>query len=160
MTKLFRDPRQAINFLDSCGFDPKYLPEQGASHEIQKLGDQGVVVLTITYSNQYEIAHPNTPGAVKRAAANMIYTIETDLTHEETARKNKIQAILTGNGNTEKHIADAEHIFEAGKYVGYFITTDERILSKKQDIESICSVSIVKPSQWRSIFDAYVTGNI
>jgi hypothetical protein len=48
----------------------------------------------------------------------MIYTIETDLTPGERAQKAEIHRILTGNGNPEKHAADAAHVFEAGKYIG------------------------------------------
>ncbi len=47
---------------------------------------------------------------------------------------------------------DAEHVFYAGKHGGYFITTDERIIKKKQELESICGAIIVKPTEFIEIF--------
>ena len=49
----------------------------------------------------------------------MLYTRETTLTQDERERRAKIHAILTGNGKPEKYAADAVHVFEAGKYIGY-----------------------------------------
>ena len=126
------DPRRANSFLDSCAFDPKYAPEDHAAREIKSLGDQRTVSLLLTHSNQKEIDHPNTPEDVKREARAMIFTIETDLNLEECTRRSEIHRVLTGNGQPEKYEADAKHVFEAGKYNGYFITTDRRILDKRR----------------------------
>ncbi len=146
------DPRRANNFLDSCAFDPKYTPEDTAAKQIWALNACGKVLLTIAHSNQKEIDHPNTPADVKRAAANMIYTIETSLTPEEIARKIQIHATLTGDGKPEKYAADAAHVFEAGKYVGYFITTDQRIIRKRDELQHLSSATICTPSEWLKIF--------
>lgn len=146
------DPRYAHNFLDTCAFDPKYSPEDEAAQQIRTLGNEGQVNLLLAHSNQKEVEHPNTPTDVKREAAGMIYTIETSLTQEERVQKAKINAILTGKGKPEKYAADAAHVFEAGKYVGYFITTDERILSKRVELKDISSAVIVKPSEWLKVF--------
>ncbi len=112
-------------------------------------------MLNIAHSTQKEIEHPNTHGWVKQEAAGAIYTIQTNLTDEELARKEKILAILAGNGNLEKMRKDSEHVFEAGKYVGYFITVDERILKKKEEIEEVCPATIVKPSEFIAIYKSY-----
>jgi len=85
----------------------------------------------------------------------MIYTIETSLTNGEKQQKIEILKILTGSGNPERMKKDAEHVFEAGKYGGYFITTDKRILEKKSDLEAICSATIVKPSELLDILAMY-----
>lgn len=82
----------------------------------------------------------------------MIFTIETTLTAGEVAQKHAIHALLTGNANPERHAADATHIFEAGKYIGYFITTDQRILRKRQELSRLSSATIVTPSKWLKIF--------
>lgn len=146
------DPRRALNFLDSCAFDPKYSPEHEAATRLRALGGEGAVVLHIAHSNQKEIEHPNTPSEVKREASGMIYSIETSLTQEDITRKAAIHAILTGAGNPEKYAADAAHVFEAGKYHGYFVTTDVRILARKVELECVTTVLIVKPSQWLAIY--------
>lgn len=146
------DPRRSLNFLDSCAFDPKYSPEHEAATQLRAFGGSGAIVLNIAHSNQKEIEHPNTPPEVKREALGMIYSIETTLTQEEINCKATIHAILTGAGNPEKYAADAAHVFEAGKYHGYFVTTDARILARKAELERVTAVVIVKPSQWLAIY--------
>lgn len=149
----FRDPRRANNFLDSCAFDHKYAPEDDTAQQILSLGNNGQVNLVLTHSNQKEIDHPNTPMDVKREAAGMLYTIETSLNLDEVAQKNQIHAILTGNGKPEKYAADAAHVFEAGKYGGgYFITTDQRILDKREELRHVSAATIFTPSEWLNAF--------
>ena len=142
-----RDPRRSLNFLDSCAFDPKCSPEREASTKLRQLSDDGVIVLNLAHSNQKEVEHQNTPAQVKREAVDLNYSIETSLTSAEVAQRVAIHAILTGNGTPAKFAADAAHVFEAGKYHGYFVTMDERILKKKSDLERICAAVIVKPSE-------------
>lgn len=154
------DPRRVNNFLDSCAFDPKYSPENDAAKEILALGNGGQVNLVLTHSNQKEIDHPNTPANVKREAAARLYTIETPLNKDEVARKNRIHVVLTGNGKPEKYAADAAHVFEAGKYGGYFITTDQRILDKRKELQLLSASTIFTPNEWLKVFhEAESTNN-
>ena len=118
------------------------------------LGNGGEVHLMLTHSNQKEVDHPNTPADVRREATGMIFTIETTLTPGEIARKNAIHNILTGNGKPEKYAADADHVFEASKYIGYFITTDQRILDKRKELRKVCAATIFTPSEWLKVFHA------
>lgn len=148
----YLDPRRANSFLDSCAFDPKYAPEDQAAQEIRALGHDGIVSLLLAHSNQKEIDHPNTPEDVKRKAVAMIYTLKNAITPEEVRRKEAIHSILTGNGTPEKYEADAEHVFEAGKYAGYFITTDQRILNKRNELRQVCPAIILTPTEWLKVF--------
>jgi len=140
--------------MDSCAFDPKYSPENDASLRIFSLYEESAIVLNIAHSTIKEIEHPNTPSWVKKEAGTMIYSIETSLTQKEIAQKTEILKVLTGNGKPEKMAKDAEHVFEASKYCGYFITTDERILKKKDDLQAFCAAIIVKPSEFLEVYDA------
>ena len=151
--RTYLDPRRVNNFLDSCAFDPKYAPENEAAQQIRDLGNQDQVNLILAHSNQKEVDHPNTPADVKREAAGMIFTIETSLTPGEVARKVQIHAVLTGNGKAEKYAADAAHVFESGKYGGYFITTDQRILDKREELRHLSPPTILKPSEWLKVFN-------
>jgi hypothetical protein len=146
------DPRLANSFLDSCAFDPKYAPEDQAACEIRALGQAGVITLLFAHSIQKEIDHPNTPEDVKREARAMNYTLETALTPDEVRCKSAVHAILTGNGNPEKYKDDAAHVFEAGKYVGYFVTTDQRILNKRDELRHVCAATIFTPTEWLRVF--------
>jgi hypothetical protein len=130
--------------VDSCAFDPKYDPEDKASEALFKNDRLNLIV---THSNLKEIDHPNTPNWVKKEASCRLYTIETSLNDDEEARKKKIHEILTGNGKPEKMKQDAEHVFESQKYGGYFVTTDARILSKRDELSKISNARIVKPSE-------------
>lgn len=148
------DPRYKTNFMDSCAFDPKYSPENGASLRIFSLYEEETIVLIVAHSTIKEIEHPNTPAWVKNEAGAMIYTISTGLTEQEVTEQETILRILTGNGKSEKMKKDADHIFEASKYCGYFITTDKRILKKKDDLHAHCAAIIVKPSEFLEIYEA------
>ena len=150
--RTYLDPRLASNFLDSCAFDPKYTPEHEAAQEIRALGKEGTIRLLLTHSNQKEVDHPNTPIDVKREATGMIFTIKTALTSGEQSHKARIHAVLTGNGKPEKYVADASHVFEAGKYGGYFITTDQRILTKREALRPLSAATILTPSEWIKVF--------
>lgn len=152
LSRSYLDPRCTNNFLDSCAFDPKYAPEHECAQRVRALGNEGQVNLMLAHSNQKEIEHPNTPPDVKREAAGMIYTIATSLTPNEIKRKALLHEILTGNGKPEKYEADAAHVFEAGKYVGYFITTDHRILGKKAELQHVSGATILTPSEWLKVF--------
>lgn len=135
--------------IDSCAFDPKYGNEAVAS---QELLDNSELDLMIAHSTMKEIEHPNTPKYVKALAQAMIYTIQTSLTESEYKVKQAIWDTLTGNGNPEKMKADSEHIFEAHKYGDYFITTDDRILKKRDELTKIgVSCWIMLPTELMAV---------
>ncbi len=138
------DPRRCNILVDSCAFDPKYSPEDEAA---QALFSDEALNLVIAHSNMKEIDHPSTPAWVKSKAADRIYTIETNLTAEEQQIKQKIHRILTGNGKPEKMAADASHVFESHKYGTYFVTTDGRIIDKRDELAAVANARIVKPSE-------------
>ena len=148
------DPRYANNFIDSCAFDPKYTPEDEAAERIRTLCAENHINIVIAHSVAKEIKHPNTPNDVKIDAIGMLFSLEVGLNDEEKQRLSNIHSVLTGNGKPENYKADAQHIFEAGKYAGYFITTDERILKKQNDLEKIKNIPIIlKPSEWLNVFE-------
>lgn len=151
------NPKITTIFIDSCAFDPKYSPEDQASLCLFELSEKGELILNIAHSTQKEVEHPNTPGWVKREANKLIYTIETSLTPDEQNRKTKILKILAGKGKPEKIIKDSEHVFEADKYGSYFVTTDDRILKKREELKDVVSVHILKPNELLEILKSYET---
>ncbi len=149
------NPKITNVFLDSCAFDPKYQPEDSASSELYQMYERAELILHIAHSNQKEIEHPNTPQWVKKEANTFIFTRKVQLTLQEKQRKNAILKVLAGKGKLERMRADAEHIFEASKYGSYFVTTDSRILKKKDELHQICGVTILKPSEIVEIIKLY-----
>ena len=77
-----------------------------------------------------------------------------DLESDERDRKGKILKILAGNGKPENMVRDAEHVFEADKYSSYFVTTDERLLKKKEELKDVVSLHILKPNELLEIIDS------
>jgi hypothetical protein len=153
----FPDPRRANTFLDSCAFDPKHEPENAAAQRIRSLRQSATISILLAHSNQKEIEHPNTPADVKAEASDMNYTIATSLTPDEVTRRAQIHQLITGNGKPATYEADAHHVFEAGKYGGgYFVTTDNRILARKSELQAISGAVILKPSEWLAIYEAEV----
>jgi len=138
------DPYICNILVDSCAFDPDDENEAKAS---EALFNNERLNIVIAHSNMKEIEHPNTPAWVKQKALSRIYTLETNLTPQELAKKREIHAILTGNGKPEKMAKDAEHVFENHKYGGYFVTNDYRILKKREEISSISNARIVRPTE-------------
>ena len=150
LEKIFKNahsPHMTNIFIDSCALDPKYEPEHEAAVALFTLYEEGKILLEIAHSVQKELAHPNTPPWDKDEGRKMIYTIEVGLTEKEIEVKNTIRVILSGSGKTENILEDAEHIFEAQKYGGYFVTTDKRLLNKRLEINKLCSLIICKPSE-------------
>jgi hypothetical protein len=139
------------NFIDSCAFDPKYEPETSSSLEILKLSGETHFLLQIAHSTQDEIDHPNTPDWVKHQAQWLIYTIKGPLSPSEKTLLSDIETILAGKGKAESIRHDACHVFEPQKYGRYFITTDERILSRAQSLEGRCSITVLKPSEFLAL---------
>lgn len=141
------------NFLDTCAFDPKLEPEASCARKIRELSNEGKILLILSHTNQKEVDHPNTPSDVKAEAKAMIYSLPVQLTADEVKKFRKIHEILTGNAIAGAHYADATHIAESIKYGGSFITTDRRILSKRNELQEIGAV-IFKPSEWLSEFNS------
>ena len=151
-------PFKGSIFIDSCAFDFKYEPETTCSNELFSLHEEGKIWLEITHSNLEEIKHPSTPQPVKDLAKLKIYTLNTNLTNGEKKKKQEILTILTGNGRPENMEQDANHVFETHKYGGYFVTTDERIIKKRIELNQICNAKIVKPCELLKIISEVIIG--
>lgn len=139
------------NFIDSCAFDPKYDPEDKAATEIFRLHQEKDLIIIIAHSTQKEIEHPNTPSWVKKESLGLIYTLNASLISDEKSLLKNIEIILTESGKRENIVQDARHIFEAQKYGSYFVTTDDRLLKKAYEIQKLCRVTILLPSEFLSI---------
>jgi predicted nucleic acid-binding protein len=139
------------NFIDSCAFDPKYDPEDKVAKEIFRLHQDNNLSIIIAHSTEKEIEHPNTPSWVKKEAGGLIYTLDVSLTSQEKTLLHNIEKILAGHGKYGNIIQDARHIFEAQKYGVYFVTTDKRLLKKRHEIEKLCGVKILLPSEFLRI---------
>jgi hypothetical protein len=154
------DPHRQNLFVDSCAFDPRFSPEDRAAKDIFERHENGQLLgLKIVHSTLKEMEYPSTPDWVKRAATGLLYAIDVDLTPGEQTQRDRILDVLAGGGSQDEMRQDATHVFEASKYSGFFVTTDERILKKKNELEEICAATIVKPSEFLSLVQQYETSD-
>jgi hypothetical protein len=88
---------------------------------------------------------------------SQIFTYAVGLNSEEYDRIRRLRDLMQGNAQPGKHRADADHIFEAGKYGGYFITHDGRALSRRKEIESVVGphFRVVTLADFLSVYDGF-----
>lgn len=112
----------------------------------------GTLDLIVPKEVRKEIQNPRTPGHVQAPAAAMIFTVPVGLNSDEQHRRGLIEIELQGNARPGTHAADADHLFEAAKYCGYFITHDRRLLDKASKLRSMLPPSLRRHSQSSSRF--------
>ena len=66
---------------------------------------------------------------------------------KEQSLKKALEDLLSGNAKSDKRHDDANHLFEASKYGGFFVATDQRILKKHEQIYRLATVQVLKPSE-------------
>ena len=141
-------------FLDSCAFDPKIPEEQRASFQILKWAEDMTVVPIIPHSVIKELEHPNTPKGVKAVAMQFVYTYKVSLTPEQRKQLQAIESIVIGKGDRANYKNDAMHIFIADDSGRYFITTENRLIRKKDEIKRVSTgLEICKPTEFVEIVE-------
>jgi len=142
-----RPPRYTHSFIDSCAFDPGGIEEAASRRILEKWPN-----IIVAHSVQKELDHPNTPDDVKRMGQALVYTIETELTPELISKKDEIRILIQGNARPGKHKGDADHLFELYKHGGgYFVTTDERLLSYSDELFRRYFITTIKPSEYEAL---------
>jgi hypothetical protein len=158
MTRRKLDPRRANTLLDSNALEHSH---QTQINRLLWLKAEGKINLILPHGVRSETDHPNTPIQIKDMMSVQLYTLEVERSSSEEREIARIEAILQGNAMTGRHSADAEHVFEAAKYGGYFITHDARIVRKKRrELEATLSnLSIVTLDEYLTIYDEYASQN-
>jgi hypothetical protein len=146
-------PRDCRNYLDSCIF-VKHDHDREVNR-ILALNRSGDVCFVLAKSVKNEVDHERTPSEAKNKAKEvLLFTFPVRPSADEERKREQVYAILIGNAtDKEKHKPDASHVLEAGVHYGYFITTEPRILKKREQLKAACGVSIVKPVEWLALFD-------
>lgn len=154
MTHRPLDPRICNVSIDANALDRDGSPRDALVERLLALYEAGTVNLIVPKGVRLEIANPNTPAHVQDAAPK-IFTIAVGLNTDERRRKQIITAELQGNARSGKHEADADHLFEAAKYGGYFITHDDRILKRAGRLGDVLppSLTVVTLADFHTIFD-------
>lgn len=146
-----RNPGACNTFVDAMVFDAN--PELGA--RLRTLYDEQRIQLVVPYAQRDELFRPNTPPWVRQIAADQIFTIPTQRTPAETNLRRDIGRILQGNAAPGKHEADAEGVFEASKYGCYFVTEDNRILGKRDELSALTDIAIVNLNEYLEFVERF-----
>jgi hypothetical protein len=157
MTRRPLDPR-----ICPVAIDANALDRDGGAHDnlvdrLLGLSSAGRIRLIVPKRVRQEIQNPRTPAHVQEAALPQIFTIGVGLNSDEQRRHRIITQELQGNAKPGKHEADADHLFEAAKYGGYFITHDDRILTRAGRLREVLppSLTVVTLADFLTIFDDY-----
>lgn len=157
MTRRPLDPRNG-----NIAIDTNALNRDGSAHDamvdrLLDLSATGTIRLILPKGVRVEMLDPRTPAHIRAAAAPMIFSYTVGLNSEEQRNRRLIQQELQGNAAPGKHAADADHLFEAAKYCAYFITHDQRILTRSGRMRDLLppSLTIVTLAGFFDIFDDY-----
>lgn len=153
------DPKSCNVAIDANALDPPG-DKIGRSRDVDRLLSlwrNGDINLIVPHSVLAEFQSPGTPAAIREEAASAIFTIQTALTGDELRTRRIIEQELQGNARPGRHAADAQHLAEAAKYGGYFITHDERILRRSGNLRDVLgrSLQVVNLAQFLEICDEF-----
>lgn len=147
MAHIQRPPQYTHSFIDSCAFNPGGVEEAASRRILERWPN-----IVVAHSVQKELEHPNTPDDVKRMARAFVYTIETELSPELLSKKDEIRILIQGDAKPGKHKGDADHLFELFKFGGgYFVTTDERLLSRSDELFRKYFITTIRPSEYEKL---------
>jgi hypothetical protein len=151
------DPR-----ICNVAIDGNVLNRDGSANDVLVdrllgLADAGMINLIVPKGVRAEIEHPATPAHKQEAALPRIFTYQVGLNPDEERRRQLIMRELQGNAQPGRHSRDADHLFEAAKYGGYFITHDQRILKKAGQLGNLLppSLTVVTLAEFLNVFDDY-----
>ncbi|MCL6484017.1 MAG: hypothetical protein I4O49_07505 [Janthinobacterium lividum] len=145
------DMRNTVHYLDNCMFvahdnDPD-------RNRILALHKAREAVFAMPESVKDEVDDPGTPMPARAKANEMLFTFPVRPSTDEERKKVLVEAILKGLSKSDKHLPDAKHVLEAGMHHGYFITTDDRINNRKDELKEACGVRVVRPAEWLVLWD-------
>jgi hypothetical protein len=151
------DPRYAGIRVDAHFFDDGIAPEERqAADRLIDLAEALTISMAIPHTVRTELDHPNTPISTKARAARLVYTLNTGMA--DYGRLSMVQTVMQGNAGAGKHHKDAAHLYDSALWqCAYFVTCDERILKKQNELRAIVSdLWVVRPTEMIAIYDTCV----
>jgi hypothetical protein len=154
------DPRRCNIAIDNNALDRNGTARDALIDQLLERERSGQIRLVVPQGVRRESQHPRTPPSVGAEMGAKIFTLPVGRTAGELEQLRRVQAILQGNAKPGRHSADADHLFEAAKYGGYFVTNDRRMLDKRGELAEILppSLNIVTIEELFAIFGDYESG--
>ena len=155
MTHRRLDPRICNVAIDANALDRDGSDRDALVDRLLALSSAGTINLILPKGVRREILNPRTPAHVQEAALPKIFSIGVGLNADEPRRHRIIAQELQGNAKPGKHEADADHLFEAAKYCGFFITHDDRVLKRAGRLGEVLppSLTVVTLTDFLAILD-------
>ena len=102
----------------------------------------------VPHSVVVEVESESTPSSVKNKLDSFLRTVSVGLNNEEIDRLCRLFQNAKGNSEEKNIYSDLQHIAEAAKYgAHYFITSDKRLLKRKDKIKEIYpNLSVIEVS--------------
>jgi hypothetical protein len=153
----FINPRNCPIAIDANALDRDGSARDALVERLLQLSYAGRINLLVPKGVRIELQHPNTPPNVQEAGLSQKFTLKVGLNTRERALHRQIERALQGNARLGKHSTDADHLFEAAKYGGYFITEETRIRDKASKIPNLLppSLNVVTLAHFIAIFDQF-----
>jgi hypothetical protein len=145
------------NALDRDGTERDHLVDR-----FRTLVSEGTLTVVLGGGVRAEAQHPRTPAEVKAAMLPRIFNLRPGLVPSQRADRARVLAVLQGNARPGKHAADASHLSEAAETgCGYFITHDQRILDRREELHAVVppSLNILSLEEFFEIYDRYAVEN-
>ncbi|MEI6729971.1 MAG: hypothetical protein WCL30_01825 [Pseudomonadota bacterium] len=149
------DPYIVPIFFDSCAFDPSDSQENEASYELK---NNTRFDISISGSVKKEMLNPNAPFDIRNQAINGENNTprQFDMSNCDEYIKGKILEIITGNGKKENMVKDAKHIYTSHHRGGYFVTTDKKLIKRRDQLYDIpINCIILLPSELLTIVERF-----
>jgi hypothetical protein len=155
MTHRPLDPRKCPVAIDANALNRDGSAHDGMVDRLLALSSAGTIRLLVPKRVREEILDPRTPAHIQEAALLQIFSYSVGLNSDEQRRHRIITQELQGNAKPGKHESDADHLFEAAKYGGFFITHDARILTRAGRLGEALppSLTVVTLADFLTIFD-------
>jgi hypothetical protein len=151
------DPRICNIGHDANALDRDGSPRDTLVDRFRSLASAGRLIVVLGGVRD-EVQHPRTPGDVKDAVLPRIFNLRPGLIPSQHDERRRVAAVLQGNARPDKHAADASHLSEAAETgCAYFITHDNRILDKRNELRSALppSLEIVTLTEFFEVFDRF-----
>lgn len=154
------DPRIVNISIDGNVLNPGMGPGHDARRaRLLKLSKDGELSLVIAGGIRDEVLNPKTPAEKQAVIMPKIFNLRPGRNSAQEAARRTVTTILQGNAKPGAHAADASHLSEAAETgCGYFITLDDRILKKRDDLAAVLppSLQIVTLEEFFAIYDGYL----
>ena len=151
-------PRKCNIGLDANALDRNGSARDALVDRFEGLTSSGALTVVIAGGVRGEVQHPQTPAPVQAAVLPRIFNLRPGLIASQREERRRVAAVLQGNAQPGKHAADASHLSEAAETgCAYFITHDNRILGKRDELRGVLppSLSIVTLEEFFEVFDHF-----